>query len=68
MKNIKQTLYRFTTLSLIIILSYTSGFGISVAQQQNEITNQTQMQFGWWFMSYPKNDPMKSEVGSSLRT
>jgi hypothetical protein len=33
--------YMFTTLvfSLIIILSYTSGVGTSVAQPQNETTN-----------------------------
>jgi hypothetical protein len=62
--------YMFTTLvfSLIIILSYTSGVGTSVAQPQNETTNQTQMQFGWWFMSYPKYDPIKNGLGSSLQT
>ena len=43
MENTKQI---FTTLglSLVVILSYTSGIGSSIAQQQNETTNQTQMQ------------------------
>ena len=43
MENTKQI---FTTLglSLVVILSYNSGIGSSIAQQQNETTNQTQMQ------------------------
>jgi hypothetical protein len=47
MKNTKQILSMFITLglSLIVILSYTSGVNSSIAQQQqNETTNQTQMQ------------------------
>jgi hypothetical protein len=43
---IKQNLYMFATLtlSLIVILSYNSGIDSSMAQQQNETTNQTQIQ------------------------
>jgi hypothetical protein len=43
---IKQNLYMFTTLtlSLIVILSYNSGIESSMAQQQNETTNQTEIQ------------------------
>lgn len=42
MENTKQI---FTTLglSLVVILSYNNGIGSSIAQQQNETTNQTQM-------------------------
>lgn len=54
----------FTILALLftMILSYTSGVGISVAQPQDETTNQTQMQLGWWYMSFPKYDPIKYET------
>ena len=62
--------YVFTTLGLsfIMILSYTSGVGISVAQLQNETTNQIQMQSGWWYMSFPKYDPIKNGLGFGLQT
>jgi len=46
MESNRQLLWIFTTLglSLIIILSYNAGVNSSIAQQQNETTNQTQMQ------------------------
>jgi hypothetical protein len=46
MENTRQLPWMFTALglSLIVILSYNGGVNSSVAQQQNETTNQTQMQ------------------------
>ena len=46
MKNTRQLLWMFNTLglSLIVILSYNSTVDSSIAQQQNETTNQTAMQ------------------------
>ena len=49
--------YYFKTYILVI---YNSGeAGTSVAQLQNGTIDQTQMQFGWWFMSY-SNCPMNN--------
>jgi hypothetical protein len=46
MENTRHPLRTFTMLglSLIVILSYNTGVNSSIAQQQNETTNQTQMQ------------------------
>ena len=46
MENIRQLPWIFTALglSLIVILSYNTGFNSSIAQQQNGASNQTQMQ------------------------
>lgn len=46
MENFKQIPCIFTTIGLlhVVILAYNNGIGSSIAQQQNETSNQTQLQ------------------------